>query len=88
MLALDADIQVQGPGGTRRIASSAFFQDLFTVDLQPDEIIVSVRFTPVRPGRLTFFCDKKLLFFKSHREKGMTGTIEVREASPEESRVP
>lgn len=48
MLALDAEIQVQGPGGVRRIQSQAFFQDLFTVDLQPGEMIVSVRVTPVR----------------------------------------
>ena len=48
MLALDAQIHVQGPQGARQIAASAFFQDLFTVDLRPDEIIVAVRFAPVR----------------------------------------
>lgn len=37
-----------------------------------------VRFTPGAPGDFTFFCDKKLLFMKSHREKGMAGTIHVR----------
>jgi carbon-monoxide dehydrogenase medium subunit len=47
MLALDAQIHVQGPQGARQIAASAFFQDLFTVDLRPDEIIVAVRFAPV-----------------------------------------
>ena len=47
-LALDADIDVKGPGGARAIKASGFFQDLFTVDLQPDEIIVAVRFTPVK----------------------------------------
>ena len=50
MLALDAQIHVQGPQGARQIAASAFFQDLFTVDLRPDEIIVAVRFSPVRAG--------------------------------------
>lgn len=39
---------------------------------------VTVRFTPIEPGRFTFYCDKKLLFFKSHREKGMEGLLEVR----------
>ena len=24
-----------------------------------------------------FYCDKKLLFFKSHREKGMEGVLKV-----------
>ena len=38
-----------------------------------------VRFTPRKTGRYPFYCNKKLLFFKSHREKGMEGTIEVTE---------
>jgi len=28
-------------------------------------------------GKYKFYCDQKLLFFKSHREKGMEGIIEV-----------
>lgn len=40
---------------------------------------VVVRFTPTRPGMFTFYCDKKLLFFASHREKGMEGRLEARE---------
>lgn len=40
---------------------------------------VTVRFTPSKPGLYTFYCDKKLLFFPSHREKGMEGLLEVRE---------
>jgi len=39
---------------------------------------VTVRFTPGQPGVFTFYCDKKLLFFASHREKGMEGRLEVR----------
>jgi plastocyanin len=38
---------------------------------------VSVRFTPTVPGSFAMYCDKKLLFFKSHREKGMEGVLEV-----------
>ena len=37
----------------------------------------SVTFTPTRVGRYEMICDKKLLFFKSHKDKGMHGTIEV-----------
>lgn len=48
MLALDAEILLQGAGGTRRINAGAFFQDLFTVDLHPDELIVSVSFAAAR----------------------------------------
>lgn len=32
---------------------------------------------PTRAGTYTFYCDKKFLFFASHREKGMEGQIEV-----------
>ncbi len=39
---------------------------------------VTVQFTPTKPGRYPFYCDKKLLFFPSHREKGMEGILEVR----------
>ena len=39
---------------------------------------VTVRFTPPRAGSFPFYCDKKLLFFKSHREKGMEGRLDVR----------
>ena len=37
----------------------------------------SVTFTPTQVGRYEMRCDKKLLFFKSHRDKGMHGTLEV-----------
>jgi len=37
-----------------------------------------VKFTPARPGKLKFYCDKKLLFFKSHEDRGMKGVIEVK----------
>ncbi len=36
-----------------------------------------IRFTPTRPGTYPMYCSKKLLFFESHREKGMEGVIEV-----------
>jgi plastocyanin domain-containing protein len=38
-----------------------------------------IKFTPTKVGKHPFYCDKKLLFFKSHREKGMEGIIEVQE---------
>ena len=48
MLAVDAEIHIKGPKGWRAVKASAFFQDLFTVDLASDEIIVSVQFIPVK----------------------------------------
>lgn len=38
---------------------------------------VRVRFTPTKAGAYPFYCDKKLLFFKSHRDKGMEGLLTV-----------
>jgi carbon-monoxide dehydrogenase medium subunit len=48
MLALDADIQLQGKGGGRTVKTSAFFRGFYDVDLAPGELIVSVQFDPVR----------------------------------------
>ena len=39
---------------------------------------VTVHFKPMRPGTYPFYCDRKLLFFANHREKGMEGKLEVR----------
>ena len=39
---------------------------------------VTIKFTPAVPGSFAIYCDKKLPFFKSHREKGMEGVLEVR----------
>jgi aerobic carbon-monoxide dehydrogenase medium subunit len=48
MVALDAEIQLRSAGGQRMVKATDFFQDLFTVDLQPDEIITAVRFAPIK----------------------------------------
>ena len=48
MLALDADIHVKGPKGSRVVKAHDFFRGLFTVDLAADEIIVGVQFKPVK----------------------------------------
>ena len=47
----------------------------FRVSLDTEPKVI--RFVPSRIGRYPFYCDKKLLFFESHREKGMKGVIEV-----------
>jgi aerobic carbon-monoxide dehydrogenase medium subunit len=48
MLAVDAEIHLKGPKGWRAVKASAFFQDLFTVDMAADEIIAGVQFAPVK----------------------------------------
>jgi len=42
-----------------------------------------VDITPLQPGTYQYFCNKKLLFMKSHRERGMEGTLTVTPAAPE-----
>lgn len=36
-----------------------------------------IRFTPTAVGSYPFYCRNRLLFFESHREKGMEGVLDV-----------
>jgi plastocyanin domain-containing protein len=36
-----------------------------------------IRFTPTAAGSYPFYCRNRLLFFESHREKGMEGVLDV-----------
>ncbi len=36
-----------------------------------------IRFTPTKTGRYEFECTKKLLYFESHKERGMHGVLQV-----------
>ena len=48
-----------------------------TVDERLSPATRIVRFTPTKTGKYPFYCNNKLLFFKSHREKGMEGLLDV-----------
>ena len=48
ILALDADIEIVGRGGSRTVKARDFFQGLFTVNLSPEEIIAAVHVTPAK----------------------------------------
>ncbi|WAS54950.1 quinol oxidase [Burkholderia ambifaria] len=39
------------------------------------------RFTPTQAGRFAYYCTHRLLFLRSHRERGMEGVLDV-EAAP------
>ncbi len=63
-----------------------FVMDHPDSDLQHDVSVdagdsVTIRFSVQTPGTYTFYCDKQLLFFPSHREEGMEGRLEVRPES-------
>lgn len=36
-----------------------------------------IKFTPTKAGEYPFYCGKRFLFFKSHRNRGMEGALEV-----------
>lgn len=42
-----------------------------------DDTPKAFRFVPSAAGRYPFYCSKRFLFFKSHRERGMEGVLEV-----------
>jgi carbon-monoxide dehydrogenase medium subunit len=43
-LALDAELEVTGKGGSRTVAATDFFTGLWSTALQPDEVLAAVRF--------------------------------------------
>ncbi len=47
----------------------------FAVELTTEPQII--RFTPTKVGRYEFDCTKKLLFFTSHKDRGMHGVLVV-----------
>jgi aerobic carbon-monoxide dehydrogenase medium subunit len=51
--ALDAEFEVRGPGGTRRIPAEEFFVTTFVTTLEPTEMVVAVRF-PIWSGKTGF----------------------------------
>lgn len=42
LLALDAEFEIRGPHGTRRVAADAFFVGQMTTAVEPDEILVAI----------------------------------------------
>lgn len=59
----------------------------FILELAADDIRIErelgregniLRFTVTTPGKYPFYCSKKLLFFESHRHKGMEGVLDAR----------
>ncbi len=50
LLALDAEIEVRGPDGARRIAVAEFFRGFYETALRPDEIVTAVRVPVPPPG--------------------------------------
>jgi carbon-monoxide dehydrogenase medium subunit len=52
VLAVDAEIEVVGPGGQRTIPASDFFLDFLTAAIEPGEIVTKIRMPPPAPGSI------------------------------------
>ncbi len=70
-LALDAELVVTGPRGTRRIPAAEFFRGPFTTAVEPDEILTEVR-VPRRAGGHAF-----VEFTRTHGTFALVGVAAV-----------
>ena len=63
------------------IAPHSFVLEAPTAGISIDEDLAQepkiFAFVPTAAGRYAYYCRNKLLFFKSHRERGMEGVLEV-----------
>jgi aerobic carbon-monoxide dehydrogenase medium subunit len=83
MLAVDADMHIKGPRGWRTVKATGFFQNLFTVDLAADEVLVGVQFKPVRASA---YC--KLFQRASHFAiVGVAAALEVSGGKVQSARI-
>lgn len=83
MVALDAEIHLRSAGGTRTVNAVEFFQDLFTVDMRPDEILTAVAFAPVKASAYA-----KLYQRASHYAiVGVAAALEVKQGRIEMARI-
>jgi aerobic carbon-monoxide dehydrogenase medium subunit len=69
--ALDAGIVVRGPSGERVIRAAEFFQMVFTTALEPDELVIAVRF-PVWGARAGFAVEE---FARRHGDFALAGAV-------------
>ena len=83
LLALDGEVCLVGPNGERVVKAQNFFQNVFTVDLAPNEIILGVRFVPSRAGAYA-----KLRQRASHFAiVGVAAVLQVKEGVIQSARV-
>lgn len=69
-LALDADLEALSPRGRRSIPAVSFFTGLWSTALDPDELLVGIRF-PVWTGRCGFAVQE---FARRHGDFAIAGT--------------
>jgi carbon-monoxide dehydrogenase medium subunit len=70
-LALDAELEVRGPGGARTIAAADYFDGLWSTTMEPDELLVGMRF-PVWTGRCGFAVEE---LARRHGDYAIAGAV-------------
>jgi aerobic carbon-monoxide dehydrogenase medium subunit len=78
-LALDAELEVAGPNGTRRVPAADFFLGTWTTSLGEDEILSAVHF-PVWPGRAGFAVEEIARRSGDFALAGVVAAVELNDA--------
>lgn len=84
-VALDAEIVLQGPGGTRSVAATDFFVDYLSTTRSPDELVVAVR-VPKRPDWGTHY-EKFSRTAQAWAIVAVAAAVKVANGTVEEARV-
>jgi carbon-monoxide dehydrogenase medium subunit len=58
VIALNAELEIAGPNGSRRVAAKDFFVDIFSTVLEPDEVLAAIHLA--RPASGTRFTYRKI----------------------------
>jgi aerobic carbon-monoxide dehydrogenase medium subunit len=56
-VALDATFEIQSKGGTRRVPAGRFFRELYTTDLQPNEVLTAIEIPLPDPRHRSAFLE-------------------------------
>ena len=78
-LALDAELEVAGPDGTRRVPAADFFLGTWTTSIGEDEILSAVHF-PVWPGRAGFAVEEIARRSGDFALAGVVAAVELNDA--------
>jgi carbon-monoxide dehydrogenase medium subunit len=69
LLALDAEIEIAGPGGRRNVKADAFFKGLFETALTPRDLLTTIRVPAATSGTRVGFAE----FARRHGDYAMAG---------------
>ena len=85
-LALDAELEVAGPAGTRRVPARGFFISTYTSALEPDEVLVAVRF-PAWTGDCGFAVKEYARRRGDYAMAGVVCAVQLRDERIERSSI-